>query len=702
VDSSVLQIVVFRDGSPVGTEVFLPGEYTVGSDDGCELVLADEKVARTHARLTFREGRITLTDAGGGPNGVLVNGQPLSSAELKSRDDVAIGAFLLKFRIVGQKRAGAPAPPNAPAPSGRPAQPLASVRPATPASVPRQPRAGAAPRHKTPMPVPRQPSPLVGAAGARGTALAAASAARPIVAPPRPESDYAVTSTVAVPASLLQEATPAPEVELQPEIVPPPPAAAPLVPSPAKPPAPPLAKPERIAKVAAAPAPAPAPAVSGIAPGVAGALPQGPSLRVRVFWGRAMVGIHGFPFGKKVVAGPSEGVDVPLYDVPLKKRRFALARVEKGKWTVRVPPGLKVYRFERNGWKPASGDSERKDSATLIPLEIGDIVRMGDSRHSIEVRADRIPVVPRRRFREVADPQLYGPFGVLAVLGLIAMILAPQFKRDQADFTPRQLAPVRALLKPPEKKKPPAEKKKPEEKEKEKEKEKVVKPEKVPEPQPKPKPAAASQALKAVEKITVAGPAIKSLINATSKLTGGPKGYGDKGMGYKISPLIGKPPIAMAGMGFGPGAGGFGATKGFGSMRGMGNGEGGIGAFAAGGVGKGRVGGAVVSAPARKAEIRGQLDRELIAKVINDHMGEIRGCYERALLKETGLAGKLVLEWTIEPSGVVSEIRVKNVTLRGPEVPNCIIGSLRSWAFPKPKGGKVVVSYPFLFNSVGF
>jgi hypothetical protein len=136
-----------------------------------------------------------------------------------------------------------------------------------------------------------------------------------------------------------------------------------------------------------------------------------------------------------------------------------------------------------------------------------------------------------------------------------------------------------------------------------------------------------------------------------------------------------------------------------------GGGGGGIGGFASGGTGKGKVAGTVVSAPASGFQHRGgggTLARELIAKVINEHLGEVRGCYERALLREAGLAGKLVLEWTIDLNGHVEEIKVKQSTVKGADVPNCIVGSLKGWIFPKPSGGKVMVSYPFLFNSVGF
>ena len=44
-------------------------------------------------------------------------------------------------------------------------------------------------------------------------------------------------------------------------------------------------------------------------------------------------------------------------------------------------------------------------------------------------------------------------------------------------------------------------------------------------------------------------------------------------------------------------------------------------------------------------------------------------------------------------------IKTKASTLDSNDVTGCITDSLRTWHFPSPKGGVVVVSYPFLFNS---
>ncbi|MBI5543480.1 MAG: hypothetical protein HY901_06295, partial [Deltaproteobacteria bacterium] len=219
-DASVLQVVIFREGTLVGTEVFLPGEYAVGSDPGCELVLTDEVVGRCAAFLSFREGKITLQDGGAG-GGVSINGEAKSLSEVRALDDVAIGPFLLKFRIVGQKRPGAPARPAAPAPT-KPAAPAAAMSRAV-ASVPAPVARSLPPDDRevtvratlpevlippaaAPAPTPRAPEPPPARSSPRNVALQT-----PIPrSPPAPKPLMAVQTPAPQPAPRLPTPAPAP------------------------------------------------------------------------------------------------------------------------------------------------------------------------------------------------------------------------------------------------------------------------------------------------------------------------------------------------------------------------------------------------------------------------------------------------------------------------------------------------------------
>ncbi len=137
--------------------------------------------------------------------------------------------------------------------------------------------------------------------------------------------------------------------------------------------------------------------------------------------------------------------------------------------------------------------------------------------------------------------------------------------------------------------------------------------------------------------------------------------------------------------------------KGMEKLRGKG-----IGALGAGSIGKGAVGGTVSHAIAHSVGAQGTIDKEAVAKVINSHLHEVSACYERALLREPGLAGKIVLEWGISTSGTVTSARTKSSTMKSSAVESCILSALKMWKFPSARGAGVVISYPFMFNSVGF
>lgn len=132
--------------------------------------------------------------------------------------------------------------------------------------------------------------------------------------------------------------------------------------------------------------------------------------------------------------------------------------------------------------------------------------------------------------------------------------------------------------------------------------------------------------------------------------------------------------------------------KGFGNGTGLGVGSGGTG-FG----GKGfdlNLGG-------DEAEAVGGLDKALIAAVVQANIGQIKHCYERQLIVDPNIFGKVVAGWTINKEGLVSATSVKKTTMNNAPVENCILSKIKTWQFPKPNGGgQVLVTYPFLFKSL--
>ena len=95
------------------------------------------------------------------------------------------------------------------------------------------------------------------------------------------------------------------------------------------------------------------------------------------------------------------------------------------------------------------------------------------------------------------------------------------------------------------------------------------------------------------------------------------------------------------------------------------------------------------------------LTREEVARVIHSHMSEIRYCYESGILRDPTLAGKLLVDFKINASGHVPNAGVMEASLKGTEVSQCLLGKLKGWKFPEPRGGVIVaVTYPFIFKSL--
>ncbi len=172
---------------------------------------------------------------------------------------------------------------------------------------------------------------------------------------------------------------------------------------------------------------------------------------------------------------------------------------------------------------------------------------------------------------------------------------------------------------------------------------------------------------------------------------------------YKVSGLVTKLPSSSVVTSRGRGVGVKGGIELLRGGKGRG-GRAGIGPGALGGgmTGRRKVGGVVFKAPKRKMRVRGTLSREAIAKVVRKHLRQIQYCYEKNLLLNPKLAGKLMMEWTISTSGSVSVVKTKINSMATPAVAMCVSANIKKWKFPKPKGGIVVVSYPFIFNSIGF
>lgn len=678
---AVLQVVILRDGLLVGTEMLVPGQYNIGSGLDCDVRLDDASISPAHATLYFQNGKAAIQDQQS-DTGVFVNGHRVTACEVRSVDEVAVGPFSLKVRVVQQKapaKAG-PSPEVAAILGG-----AAPSRGSNPPSKQNLPPVQAAPP-PPPQVAPNKPPLPATVVSARRMNTAPVASAEPVLQ--KPSHLKAVPSTqfedeTATESFMLGEgAQPTAELPQQrkPQPAPPPP--------PKK--APPAQKAAPVAKQAKRPVPPKAPY---------GQEGKGaPKLFFELYWGdiRQTARSFGTIKPKKPVLAGSSDKEVPAWGFSTGSR-FVIADQRGGGYRVFIPPGAAVEKRGDDGnFYPLTADQlEAVGQRRYIGLANGQAIRLTNDSSETWMVAYVQPALPR----PFVNPMRRWPWLNLFILGILSVgagaFIAMAPSDELPDFQNKKLPPVAVKLLAPEKKKE-REKKVEQLKKKTEEKKKVeTKKEEVKKPEPKQEVKQTVQAIAKVEKVQKQ---MKDMLAAIDKLGAGP-GAKNK-TDYKLSGLIGKEPIANAGLGtFGLGGGGAGGQgfKGMENLRGKG-----IGALGAGNIGKGAVSGTVSHATSHNIGAQGTIDKEAVAKVINSHLHEVSACYERALLKTPGLAGKIVLEWGISTAGSVTSARTKSSSMKSAEVESCILNALKLWKFPPAKGAGVVISYPFMFNSVGF
>ena len=95
----------------------------------------------------------------------------------------------------------------------------------------------------------------------------------------------------------------------------------------------------------------------------------------------------------------------------------------------------------------------------------------------------------------------------------------------------------------------------------------------------------------------------------------------------------------------------------------------------------------------------GDFDANLVVAMIKRRLGAIKACYERELRRNPTLAGKVTIEFTIQPVGTVSGVKVKANTTGDDAVGKCVANAVSRFRFrPGPEGGSVTFAYPFVFS----
>lgn len=112
------------------------------------------------------------------------------------------------------------------------------------------------------------------------------------------------------------------------------------------------------------------------------------------------------------------------------------------------------------------------------------------------------------------------------------------------------------------------------------------------------------------------------------------------------------------------------------------------------------VGAGVVGQPklAQSGKTEG-LTRQQVMDVVQKHLAEIQHCYEKSLLSDASLSGRMEFEWDIDASGKVFAVRVKRSTVNGGDnLGECVKSVFAAMSFPRATNGQSTtpsIGFPF-------
>ncbi|HZH15508.1 MAG TPA: adventurous gliding motility protein GltG [Archangium sp.] len=637
-----LTLKVFKGETLVTAKDFERDIIKIGRLASAHLCLEDEKVSRIHSVIEVAaDGSLSIIDMGS-VEGTYVNGKRVNKGLLSFGDEIKVGGTTIRL-----ENPAAVAAVNL-------ASAAASTAPA-PAPV-------AAPVAETPLAV--------------GLSQAAVSPAAAAAVTPAPVP-VVVQQPVAAPA-------PAPKAAAQPVAAP-------------------------VAEFSE-----PAPRVRRVARKGNGPL----GLGLHFMWGDQRVGDFFLAPGQKrsFTVGTAKGVDFIMGDAKLGGERFEVVRTDGQGYTVLFTGKMKgelTRKGDTSDLKAVieSGKASHEGEAYALTLKEDDFLWVDLGGVTLEVLFES---VPKRAVAPLGESMDFAVINIFLVMFFIAsmFVIAAANHAAAGDVYADELAGnnsrlAKLIIKPPETQKnkfleklnqQKAEKQAEKAAKQKKEdggKKEVVKQTNQPASNAKPDKKAAAK-------------------NMAAKIFGGKGGasslFGGGGLGGDLKSamggLVGKGSMVggLGGLGLkggGGGGGGGGDVIGIGAVgtKGRGGGMGGYGSGVGGLGGKQSVD---VGIAAEEATVSGSLDKELIRQVIQRNKGQIRFCYESLLNRYPKLGGKVSIRFTIASEGNVITSTVAQSSAGNAELEQCVAGRVRTWAFPKPKGGgSVVVTYPFIFKAAG-
>jgi hypothetical protein len=95
-------------------------------------------------------------------------------------------------------------------------------------------------------------------------------------------------------------------------------------------------------------------------------------------------------------------------------------------------------------------------------------------------------------------------------------------------------------------------------------------------------------------------------------------------------------------------------------------------------------------------ECKGEVSPQL-RSYLSGRAGQGRKCYERSLLQNATLKGRMKVQLRVSSSGQICSAAMASDELRDPGLSACILQMFRNSVYPAPKNGCVDVAVPLSF-----
>jgi hypothetical protein len=92
-----------------------------------------------------------------------------------------------------------------------------------------------------------------------------------------------------------------------------------------------------------------------------------------------------------------------------------------------------------------------------------------------------------------------------------------------------------------------------------------------------------------------------------------------------------------------------------------------------------------------------KLQQSDILAVVLANKPAIVKCVNEQKKKDPALSGKLVMRWSIQPSGKTTSVSCRTDEFRSTYMASCISGLIKGWNFPRHKKQGDPIDFPFTF-----